>query len=1090
MPDDAIIARDTADIPFTISVSGIYLKVWTEETPIYSDGGILSFVERVLKEVWYADANATVTVTATLPDGSQLQVSGSLAEAGQEVELGTNFALSFGWTIHRYDYSDVVYARVSDIKWGDQAVDLSNLDLYNPGSDAPDSYYPNWGRTQTQENCFRIGNDGGAATWSHNYQLGSVVNLGWMGTVWAPLWVHFRPRTGKFADDISYPDIIVEGTPVVWDESSGAFVADPFTGEKEVIHQRKSFEFEREWRRLSGNNMYLRWQRQDMRDKGEDVGSDDDPNLNNQACALIFHPINVSDLEGDPTGEWPAFVTVSHEAPIQVVKPPGIDRPADWTGSGGLEPDGVNNDLWHVAAGSENPAATLVLATRKWARLNRIVWQDENLPGMMKHRDLLIINRPNLDDVGGEYLDPEDERIPENEWHWQNYAYARLQMKAPRDADVEIEVHYSTVTASDPCYPTLEPGEFSWSRQQHQVKYLVSIPQTPQGQDWSSVVFDLALPHEGDVAPTLYHVDQITVRILGTAPSDEDWEFDDIYLLDQYWNAEWGDEPTSYFQVRGYDPWDFLSDYTGFGAVVCGLRCLNIPYGYEEYERVESSLKQRQKWRSRVEGANIMDYAKPLRRLKDEVSWQRGWTATYHDPEESAANKDADGNKLVGTFRWWDLLRHHEFTFDDPPRSTSQDIRGAPIVRQWQIVAGIKHAVYYEKFSQGRPHGLAYYSDRSGRARRTGVVQLLSREAGGQDWVLDSTTTPDAHGRWRLGPLLEKGREYRITGDETVFTLANVRYNWRGGTVIADLGEVTAFRPTAEYCAAFAFVYLIHERPGNRFALREWNLVYLRMGQPERTWWMDETIENVGEWPYLARLHPCAKNDLLFWRDGHLYIWQQDAWGNEWLNQADLGECSRWFAAQTSEFHGLGLVYRAGDGNFYFRTYYRKSREPRQEPRVIGPGIEGPPAVCYVKPTWKWWAALPTETGVNLYKSYDGGWTWQLMRTFDGLRYASLAYTPFSLLVAGLVMVNGQPWDADIRMYRLKFHDASDLMEPVTVGHADEDRIALLNNRPLQKLYVFASRLAPWQEGDVVGLIAYVSHDHGDSWSIEKVFPG
>jgi len=116
IPDDAIIVRDTFTIAFVISVSGVYLKMWLEEAKLYSDGGILAFTERVLREVWSADENATVTVTATLPDNSTLQVSGPLAEAGQEIELGTNFALTLGFTQHRYDVTDTVYAAFQDVK--------------------------------------------------------------------------------------------------------------------------------------------------------------------------------------------------------------------------------------------------------------------------------------------------------------------------------------------------------------------------------------------------------------------------------------------------------------------------------------------------------------------------------------------------------------------------------------------------------------------------------------------------------------------------------------------------------------------------------------------------------------------------------------------------------------------------------------------------------------------------------------------------------------------------------------------------------------------------------------------------------------
>ena len=126
-------------------------------------------------------------------------------EAGQEIELGTNFALTLSFTQHRYDVTDTVYAAFQDVKWGDEPVDFSLCELFNPGSDAPDSDNPDWSRTQTQENCFRIGQyQNGIGTWSHNYQLGQVVDKSWSGRIWAPLWVHFKPRTGRFADDVAY----------------------------------------------------------------------------------------------------------------------------------------------------------------------------------------------------------------------------------------------------------------------------------------------------------------------------------------------------------------------------------------------------------------------------------------------------------------------------------------------------------------------------------------------------------------------------------------------------------------------------------------------------------------------------------------------------------------------------------------------------------------------------------------------------------------------------------------------------------------------------------------------------------------------
>jgi len=981
LPDGWVSQTGSMDINVRIEVTGVYMKAETNEEAIYSNGGIMAFVERSYTESWFADENASVTVTAVGPSGEQLSVSGPLAEAGQEVEFAAGWKLNFGWTIHRYDYEDVVYAAVSDIAICEIPLDLGRLDLYRPGSNVPDSTQPEWGRTKTQDDCCRVGQaEGGAATWREGEGCGG--DISWRGAVGMPVHVHFKPRTHKHADDVDYPDILVTGTPINWqyDEESGTYVSVPvqWTGELEVVQQEKSWEFDWEWRTLSSLKQFVNVVRDWQKDHGEDVGSDDDPNLNAQACPLLTHPRSVSNLEGDPTEEWGTGVTVSHEGEKAVFKPPDVSRPGNWTGSGGLTPDasvGDNNDIWHVAAGSTAPTATMVIRERKTSRLARVVAQDPDLPSEMKHRNLIILNRANVDtwtEGGSDYLDPEDERYPEHIWHWMNYSYAKLRIKAPMSGTIRMTVDYKYPMIFDPGYPTLEPGELTVDWIEKTVVYEGHVEKTPEGADYSEVVFDLACPKEGEIAPRLYLVTRVTLQL---PPHTEDltWEIDDLYLLPSYVDGSWGVSMPPWFQLRVYDPWDFLSDYTMFAGLVGGVKCLDIPYGWEELERYERSLKGRRKWRSRNEEVYFMDHSRPLSELASDLSWQEGWQATYHEPEESTVNKDEDGNKLFPQFYWWDLLRSHEYTAN--PGDTIE-LKLCPIVRYWEVVAGIKHVIYYEKFFQGRIHGIVVKTDRSGRIRKDLEVEGYRRPSEGGEWAKVDETPVDGHGRYRLGPYLEKGYDYKVSVNSNYITgVANARYSWISGTGIVGPvgGAISATGPLTE------MVHIAYTDNDN-YAVKH------LFTSPGDQWFIGHIPQVPYEQPNtvvdapaqgLALYHDMSRRLHLFTvEDGTIIHYESQDWGKTWVSQTMVTTIKGQAVAATllagittflfvvDEDNKL-VCYRSCD---HFKTHC-------EGPWTVTTGVDAVQPACY-NALVRLYVYCFKDGTLYCYRSDDAGKTW------------------------------------------------------------------------------------------------------------------
>jgi hypothetical protein len=508
-------------------------------------------------------------------------------------------------------------------------------------------------------------------------------------------------------------------------------------------------------------------------DNDEDVGDSED-DQDDKKCALLLHPLTAADLTGDPHSEWCDAFTVSPEGDIGVVKPSGVSRPADWVGSGGLTPTGGDNDVWDVVGGSSAPKATLTLAERYTGRMERFFdHADDSGTGYAYHAEFgFIYNRANPPTDIEELLDPEEDRIPENIWHWKNRGAGRLDITAPKAGTVRLTVNYKEPVFD---FPYTTNAGYNWG------------PDSPSTLSWSTgtvywdievasgvnqVAFDLALPHAGNYDPQLHVVTSIEV-VLPSAAENEQWAFSEVTLLANDPNAlsKEGNE-NDHHVFQHYDPYQWASDFTGFRGRMSGRRIFAIPYGMEGRETVERSLKIRQMNVGYPSGL-VFDYVKAAETTAGEIGYQEGLDCTYHDPEEDNDNKDANDDYMLGTFRAFDVRHVHVFQSD-----SSVTVTACPKAVSIEVPLGIVGlegdendegvVIYYDKYPQGRYHGLAYKSDRTDRKRRDGTLYLWKRPLSGGAWVLaDSSATPDRFGRFDLGPDKEKDWYYGVTDSDT-----------------------------------------------------------------------------------------------------------------------------------------------------------------------------------------------------------------------------------------------------------------------------------------------------------------------------------
>jgi len=980
-PDFYVVPNGNLSIQAEVIVEGVRGHRSINVTPRHTNE--LSFHERTVEDSWHLEPDGQIIIRAIGPAGT-IEINLPREFYGDiQVPLDSKV----GFSINHYYEPGIVYARISNWAEPQGAVDLTNLNLYSPGADPPDPWHPDWGRTATADNRARIGNDGGIATWwEGDIGYGASNFRAWRGDASPKSKITFKPVTGKFADDVEYNDIEVyspSGITWVWDTEQGKYVKQivPFVGERTFVNQPKSWEFEWEWRQIDSGNVAV-YETTEWREDARENVDGTNPILNDQQCALLVHALSSSTKSEDPREEWAIAGQISY-VESHVIQPEDItERPANWTGSGGLTPDVSNNDLWTIASGSIRPSAKIELASRKMNRLSRFVAQNPEDESSEKLRDLIYINKANIDKIGDAYIDPEDERIPENPSHWENASYAWLLIKAPHPAVLTIKVqYYGDPIINDPGYPTLYPGEASveWGEMQT-ATWKVQVNQTAPGEEYSSVAFDLMVPQEGSVRPDLYLVKSIEIQF-PPVEETEQWEFVDFIIGCDHWDNSWGTKPPVSIFCSEYDPYDFEHDYTGFRAMASGRPCFHIPFGYEEYESLEKNLKQRQKSRSRNEELDIFDYAKSLGHLFWLINVQENWTATYYTPETKDSNQDEDGVRLFGEFKWYDLINCHEWGW---AADSSADLGMAPVAGQWSPAPGVETVIYYMKYPQGRPHGLVYLSnrdsivytnDKSARWRYGDgkEIYLYQREVDETEWNEIQHHEPDQHGIIRLGPDKEKDYVYKVdTGndvEENVFSLKNRLYTWittsARAIVAGECGIIEHLKNFVSvlYSMGEGIFHIYTAPPNQYFATGENQANY---PQPK------QDTSNAGDCSPSGYVDSHRNMHLFFVRDSAIMHGISSNWGKSWTTMATNIEGSKAFVINHN--NGIQSAFVVNDSvlvhylsNDHFATTIRY--------KVIDSAVDDVMPSGYVSGGKLYCFCMKDETLV-CWMSEDCGKTW------------------------------------------------------------------------------------------------------------------
>ncbi|KKL88708.1 hypothetical protein LCGC14_1922020 [marine sediment metagenome] len=435
--------------------------------------------------------------------------------------------------------------------------------------------------------------------------------------------------------------------------------------------------------------------------------------------------------------------------------------------------------------------------------------------------------------------------------------------------------YYSVVEIDDPNYTNFDDrfglnGTYSYSREPLEANYNVTFP-----EGLSNVYVDLMVPSPSTatVPPDFYHVDAIEFQ-LPAAPAGETWTLADIWLTP---DPDTNRRPL--YEVGMYEPPDHLSavgppavdgDYTGCRLLVEGKASSDIPYGFEDHQKTEFSLKQRQKRRHPPDSplvGELLDTAKPLNNLDLEVSLQEGWEFTNNDAENSSHNKDALGVKMFGDFYYFDLIRGREYPISGP--DVTYQWPGCPPTIYWTIRGGTPYKVYYESYLQGRVHGMVIRSDRSGRSRGVGTVRLERQPAGGGSWVEGSTGSPDVHGRFRLGPALQEDFIYRIGDVGVVWEVAsgnlsiirNDRYSlvnlFGGGALLQSAIDIDWAGGYVHRLAVNDLGQLVSQRLAWPFDANEWS---------------DPVTMSPGDYTVLDPNPTCMHPEIKCLSDGRYYV--------------------------------------------------------------------------------------------------------------------------------------------------------------------------------------------------------------------------
>ena len=771
--DSGTVYEDTASIETAIVVSGLYLKCGRTSNPP-DDRQLMDFTDQTGADVWYADSETTVTVTC-----GPCSAQGSLTYSDEEVEIGSNFALGTSMTLNSAPTAETVYARISDIKWGDTLVGGDGVYLYNPGDtgDIPNSTVaPGWSRTKTTDNCARAL---AGSTQELCHLQGTTSQVVFSTQSWAPYILTLTPLDGKFSAEGPAYDINYTSNPVTWDSETETYVPDVFsTHYGPIVQATLSWLYEWEWRKLSSTSIQVRVD-QDWREaNNENVGGETETQ-NDQRAGLCMWPLTAADRTSAPW--WSSGFGAAHLSSIDINDTYGLpSRASPWTAGAGVTVDPGDNDTWTVTAGASAPAVSRSLLTRYWLRMDRLADHLDD-PEAEHNPDWPIMLKANLpitttlDDpdwwssaAGG--VDAEDIT------NWAEFSYLRLGITAPRTGTVRLVVDYSVPSVYDPCYTDFThrfgaEGEWSYTRTRKQVSYDIAV--SPGA---NTALIDLMLPNE-HLFPVegarIQVVDKLTMQLVGNDGDDaEEWTLTELVLvLDPGEGTR--TEPV-HIEARFKPSWAWGSNWFGFGCVVDGKPSLCYDYGYSSYRGKEWGPLYIGHRQHNPESAltDRLDYAKPLATLCGELGYQEGWVTTWPDPtpEESANNMDADDDQVDSSLYWWDIKQS---TID----ITLSDLEVALCCGTYTIAAGVPYDLRYYKYPRGAVHGILLSGDWAGRVRDA-VAAVEIWDASDGAWTLIDTVDTDEHGRFAYLGLRELGGPYRIGQDGNALTVINRSYTF------------------------------------------------------------------------------------------------------------------------------------------------------------------------------------------------------------------------------------------------------------------------------------------------------------------------
>lgn len=836
-PVPKVILTSIPSVTFSLGLVGAFRTTRTEENIPVGRENLLGYYDRLTYDMWAVDAGTTWTAVANWGTGS---IADSGAFTNPLSEYG-DFASQMSLSLIAADADpDTNQVTISNWMYTGVEVPLTppvTPPYYRPSlGDNPDPDNVGWGRTSSGDNYIHftdgtLGVVGNMPGWTELAGFGYEVKL--------PKTVTFTPHTGKFVEGAALPAPVGPGgelvmidsgygmefigpliewtqdPPGVWESSTR-----PWSGEITETETEKSWCWPWEWQKFQSKTM---WASLSSAWKTANAEVPEDGQ-----CPLILHPINVGGLMGDPLVEWPTMLDISHEGPLEVIKPVGISRPADWTGGNGCTPNVGNNDQWDVAGGSSGPYATIDLVNRYITRMERLKAREADTG--FEHAFLIKVHRANVDVWDwdpDQWLDPEEDRVPENRWHWQAYGYLELMINAPRTATLTVSVTYSYILSMfDNCKTGHNKrfgidGEFTYTMNDVTITYDVVVPQTVGPAAFSTVPFDLMIPQTGLPFPKLFLVKRIKVTLPDTAGgSPETWTLDDFRLVDD------PDETRRPLYRAGmFDPHDspswpgdeeaeppvppVVGDYTGVRAHACGYPSWAIEDGTEAHVKSELCWKLRQKSRHANPAiTDLLDHAKADNLLAFELNHQEGWRCTSRNMKMSAANRDGAGTRALWTIYGFDARRFKHYYIDAAGATGAPAMAmpvgeggalqfaeeqhglawpGAPITWRWDIVGGTEYRIKIEKFVQGMACGMAAREDRSDRCRSEGNVELYYRKpAGSGGWHLVDHDVPDVHGYWELGPYKTYDHDFQIGGlgqrwtivhGSSPFEMDNVRFS-------------------------------------------------------------------------------------------------------------------------------------------------------------------------------------------------------------------------------------------------------------------------------------------------------------------------